>query len=507
MRIRFDFVDKRNAVLVNLTTSEELRWNISGFDNSKVEMVEDLYKELNGYISRMSATKQKELWEVYSNMHRALSEIENMMLLEVELVEQVNTLYQLIDLNEIEHWLAIYGEVVYPTEFLTEHDPDDRTPDGTYLQRDYQGLVILTVALRAMVVVWGGWLFLTRKTIGTDHKEYVAGRLIASSRLMDSAPMERLERYIACRIARGGMDTAPPVIQGLGTDEIPNWFLSNTLIRRLAIGEINSNSRGNLISNIFGFINPKMEGMARVFGQVREKYADMEEDGSDDGTSILEMYRAKQPLSIGDTAMFDVYMDVPFNAAIHIDPSMKDHEELVNQCVYDTVHHHGDLILHRTQEILVQWVMASPLSPKAIPSLHRRPLLNVVGVVQALLIHWGFPDLAAIMTSVASLRGPDDMLTMVAQNKTPVELIDAVLTISPFHGVKDIGNPKKSNYMMLAIVGLTKDMYVLNWTLRQNHVVNDYVPAERVDAGRLFQLPCDLGEQLTRLTLLLDELR
>ena len=45
--LQFEFIDKRNVLLHNTTSGEKLQWNISGFDNSKIETVQDLYLEFN----------------------------------------------------------------------------------------------------------------------------------------------------------------------------------------------------------------------------------------------------------------------------------------------------------------------------------------------------------------------------------------------------------------------------------------------------------------------------
>jgi hypothetical protein len=365
--------------------------------------------------------------------------------------------------------------------------------------------VALALVLRAMVVIWGSYLFIVRKIIGTDHKEYVAGRLVAQSAIMESKPMLRLESYINFRISRG-IDDAPPVIEGLGTDEIPNWFLANVLIRRMAIGELNSTKDGNLISNIFGFINPKLEGMARVFGAVREKHAGPEEDGSDNGTSILEMFRAKQQLTCGDVATLNVYAESVHNLAAHIDPTIESNQELLEACHRHTLCYR-DMLLHRTQEIMVQWIIHSPMSARAVPDLQRIPLLNTIAVSQALLIHWQLPDLAAILIGAASYRTEDDLLNAVVQNKIPADIVNEILRISPFYCVKDVGNPKKSNYALLAIQGLTKDIHALKWTLRYHPTIMEKIPNNRIDAGNVFTLPCNLAEQLARLTIILDNLR
>lgn len=503
--LRFEFVDKRNVILHNVSTEEKLLWNISGFDNSKIESVNDLYLEFNDYLKWLSKEKQQTLWVLYSEMHEAVTNIQNRQLMEVELVERINQMYDIIRVDDAEKWLALHGEVSYPDGFLTEHDADDRTPDGTYLRSDYRWLVALALVLRAMVVVWGSYLFIVRKIIGTDHKEYVAGRLIAHSALMDCKPMMRLERYINFRISRG-IDDAPPVIEGLGTDEIPNWFLANVLIRRMAIGELNATKEGSLISNIFGFINPKLEGMARVFGAVREKHAGPEEDGSDNGTSILEMFRAKQQLTTGDVATLNVYAENIHNLAAHIDPTIESNQSLLEDCYRHTICY-KDMMLHRTQEILVQWIIHNPMSARAVPDLQRIPLLNTIAVSQALLIHWGLPDVAAVLIAGASYRTEDDLLNNVVQNKIPADVVNEILRISPFYCVKDVGNPKKSNYALLAIHGLSKDIHALKWTLRYHPTIMENIPENRIDAGNVYTLPCNLAEQLAKLTIILDNLR
>ncbi len=501
--LEFKLVDKRNVTIRYGDGS--LEWDISGFDSSKIEKVDDLFKEFNQYLKYLGKDKNKKLWSLYESAHYSIITSSNRNLLEIELTEIVNDIYKIITVDDTIHWLSLYGDVVYPSEFLKEHDPDDRTPQGTYLLRDYVDLAGLALALRAMVVIWGGYLFLTRRTVGTDHKEYVAGRLITQCSIIDSRPMNRLQQYIEFRISRG-IDEAPPVVDGLGTDEIPNWFLANILIRRLSIGEMNASKDGNLISNIFGFMNPKVEGMARVFGNVRAKYNNLGDDLYDRGNSILEMLRAKQKLTNDAIGTFNEYCRNVVTIATHVDPSIKSNIDLIAKCHMETLRY-PDMMLHRTQEIIIQWIIAATISACAVSELQRNALLNVISACQALLLHWDLPDLAVLLISAAAFKDQDDIINNVVQSKIPNDVVEKILEISPHYTSKDMSNPRKSNYALLAINGLSKDVYMLKWVVRRHSTITDRLKENRIDAGGLYTLPCNISEQLARLTIILDKLR
>ena len=88
--LRFEFVDKRNVKLHNDVLQEELAWNISGFDNSKIETVQDLFLEFNGFLKWIGKSKNDQLWDIYKNMHEAILNIQNRQLMEIELIDRIN---------------------------------------------------------------------------------------------------------------------------------------------------------------------------------------------------------------------------------------------------------------------------------------------------------------------------------------------------------------------------------------------------------------------------------
>ena len=126
---------------------------------------------------------------------------------------------------------------------------------------------------------------------------------------------------------------------------------------------------------------------------------------------------------------------------------------------------------------------------------------------QALLLHWDLPDLAVLLFSAAAFKDQDDIINNVVQSKIPNDVVEKILEISPHYTSKDMSNPRKSNYALLAINGLSKDVYMLKWVARRHSTITDRLKESRIDAGGLYTLPCNISEQLARLTIILDKLR
>ena len=246
--------------------------------------------------------------------------------------------------------------------------------------------------------------------------------------------------------------------------------------------------------------------MARVFGNVREKYNNLGDDLDDRGNSILEMLRAKQKLTNDAIGTFNEYCRNVVTIATHVDPSIKSNIDLIAKCHMETLRY-PDMMLHRTQEIIIQWIIAATISACAVSELQRNALLNVISACQALLLHWDLPDLAVLLISAAAFKDQDDIINNVVQSKIPNDVVEKILEISPHYTSKDMSNPRKSNYALLAINGLSKDVYMLKWVVRRHSTITDRLKENRIDAGGLYTLPCNISEQLARLTIILDKLR
>lgn len=445
-------------------TGEYIAWNVSVFDRTRFTTVEDVFRDINGYWSRLTENRRARIFAVYMEIYNALDSIHDPARLAAELIGLVEKLYAEMPMSEVEHWVKFYGTIRLPETLKTEYDPDDPNPGRTYLKSDYLGLVILAVSLRPMVPVWGEYIRRIKGEAGSVYKEYAAMRLLSRSHLSSSVPMERLRLYIESSVQYGNNNTAA-ILAGLGSAELPEWLLSVVVVRRMAVGEIDAiDDRGSIISNIYGFVSNTLKDLDRKFGGgIKEKHP--EDSGMEDEGSLLESYKVKQDLAAGDIVMFSVYTEEVLGMVCKIDETVPG--DYISACVAHT-HKLQELFIRQHHQTLCQWVMAKSMPPQSIPCLDKPALLRVMAATQSVLWHWGFPELAALVTADVAQMGKDMLLAVDSRSRIPAELVEELSALYP-HGERegDKLNPglRKNNVASKAIAALVKEMSGSTWTL------------------------------------------
>ena len=509
--MRIALVDK-NVCVIYHSNGDTISWDVKAFDKTKFSEVDDPFREINGYWAWLKPPVRNRIWTCYLELRRlitAATDVSTHMMdddpvdiykLIAQCSDIIATMYTAMPLPEIDHWLGFHGNVVYPDNLAAAHSTDDRTPDGTYLLQDYQGLVVLATALRPMVPIWGEFINLVVKEAGTNYKEFIAIRLLCKTEIVASEPVNRLLRYLESRITKD-VDTSSAVLADMSTAEIPEWLLAMVMVRRLAIGSINASlEKGSIISNIYVFVFNTLKDLDKKFGGVREKYpidSDKEEEGSQ-----LESYRVKQTLTIGDTATFNIYTEDPWAMAVGVDASIT--VDVFHACIerMDTLY---QLDIQNPHINLAQWVMASVMSPHAIPCLDKPSLLRVLCTVQALLWHWGFHELALLIT--ARCRPPaQDEFTIGSAARVSNDLIEQLNQYYPYSNTQEPRNAKKSSIAYLAIMTLTKDVNTRVWTVNAPTTLVTQCRAA-IERGNRLIVPPTMAEQLTRLVIKLNQLR
>ena len=458
MRIVQDTAGK--LTLINDNESP-LDWSVSVFEKTRFNTVDDPFREINSYWAWLTPSRRQRIWEIYQQIWTIFQDFQpgidildrpvDSHLVDLDKIAGsvttlVEELYNHMPLHEIDTWLQHYGRIKYPENLKDVLDSDDISPDKTYLRADYHGLVVLTIALRPMVPIWGEYVNYIKKEVGTSYKEFYSLFLISKTHLVNSAPMLRLQRYIEANIPRD-TDTAAAIIKGLPSSQLPDWLLALVLVRRLALGEVDAaEDRGSIISNVYGFISRTLMDLDKKFGGVREKYPEKDGDDGDDGSSKLEFFKMKEPLTAAQRQTVAVYTEFPHQMARHLDPTIP--KELVDRCMGYAFN--GTLKpFQDVQKRIIQLTLRRLVSSKAILSLNRQELTRAAVVVQAALIHWGF-DLLAVLLTASPYENEDMVYTSQGRAKISPASADKLGEIYPW--LQEGGNRK----INIGVTGIQK---------------------------------------------------
>lgn len=432
-----------------------LTWDVSptyGRSNSrggKASLTDDeidsakLFDEFNGYVASLSQDRQLGLWEAFRDIHgifRADYELETAT---EKLKQKIRSLYAMIPLAELRHWLQFYGNINYPKtvqESLSGDDLTDRSLSRTYLRADYFGLVVFTVALRPMLPIWGEYIAATRRDSGNNYKENRAWGLLYHTELPRSAEYDRLLEFIThtSQSFLRAEETFTAILEGLSTAEMPSWMLAITAVRRLVISEIHPDPdqrNKNLIAMVHFFIDSKILSMPRDFGR---KFGGRISDkkppagqSEESNSSVVEQYKIKPDIPDGHIVSLNVYAMDPYRMLLVRDPTVP--KELLEKCLKNI----ADMAPQDIDDSLLwltRWAIHPVLPARAISLLLIDELKNTMAVAQATLWHWGFYDLAALVTATPQITN-DEIITAPSESRGKVnkDMMSQLAPIYTYH--------------------------------------------------------------------------
>lgn len=394
---------------------QEIHWNIFAFDRRGRQDPDDdgavfnVFEQINDYWKTLAITVQKQIFDAYGRIAQLFEQ--NPADLDWQLRAAVAELLNAHDLADMKYWIDYKANIVIPVDLFDIYvdSPENAgTRNRTYLKEDYKKLLVLSVILRAMVPVWGEYILRTGKEKGTTYKEFYAVRLLASSQLFQSEPMEKLRIFV--------QDTLPTdkpkdsaTIMAFSEDDFSEWMTSLVLVRRISIGDIRGISpKSHLIKNIFQFIRHKFGTHENSFiGKVKSKEVEGSSQEDQSNLSKLESYKMREANPAGDIAIITHSVRDWKTVIAKICPAVP--AQMVVESIA-SVQHLEATILIPEQIALLQYVIKPMLSPISVMFLNKVNMIRNIGVVQAVLWHSGYYEMAALVG--AEVIRNDEMMSL-----------------------------------------------------------------------------------------------
>lgn len=443
--MRLYFESSASSTLVMEHHGEQIRWILSPLDKARREINYDPLAHINQFWAYLGDGDQTAIFEVYKKIRDTFFQYDNISELTPVMQKHVAELMSLHPISRaegqrtqrptVEEWVMLRSDIVFPDTFREKVGENDyANPQAkTYLKEDYKQLIVLALALRPMLPIWGEFLHRFGKAIGNDTKEMDAGKLLARSAIYHCIAMEKLRNYIYSFLDADMAKMAAHVVKFISSTDIPDWLLGLILVRRVSIGDLRGiDIKTNLVATIFKFMSPKLKGNdSGLAGVLKEKRIDGGYGDNKNEPSKLEGYKSKQALPIGDIeAILHDAEDVEricFNIAPDMPPeylkmSLKTVEEL-------TMHQ-----IREPQIVMMQWVMSQKkqLPARGIPFLPKTILLRVAAATQALLWHRGFYDLAGLTTAVTIDTGDDPLMPSESRSRIRADQLEEMLALCPY---------------------------------------------------------------------------
>ena len=414
----------------------QLLYNVTHLKKSNlITPGKDLFLEINQYIRTLDDHVQFKIFKLYEEL-RDLRDNDigvSFNTQQKETTDIVTRLYELLDLTRLAQF-AYRANVVYPEGLISRNSDQPKTSNINvninYYKEDYDGLVVLVIALRPMIPIWGEYIAINKEAVGTQYKEYRALKLLSKSSLDSSPYMNRLRLYInewrTTGNARSTLADDIAVLDGISSDNLTDYILGQILVRRLSLCNIHANTeKDSIISSVYSYLKSKLSEAANTFN-TKKKYDDGGGRENGEEMSILEKYKISSKLTHGDREFIKEYSRSPVNVAQEIDPTID--LFILEECL--ELNHVLKLPISNHQRLLTQWTVATAFPAQGIYELSKREVTSLLSVAQAILIHWEFYELALLIN--ASVQNGSITLVSTTRSNISDDLLKELNYLYPY---------------------------------------------------------------------------
>lgn len=446
---------------------ETIDFSVSTFSKATFSKI-DIFEQINLYWQTLPEQHQKEIFDIYKQISDDFIDVtigSNQSLSSI-LSNRVKQLIDLHDLSNIEKWLVVDYQLKVPDNCTNEYVESIETNtsrDKTYTYKDYTKLMSLSVLLRAMIPIWGEYIYLVGKEFGTGHKIFQAFRLLFKSNIMECQAMSKLATYVRIT-SSSDKDKLYSILEGISSEDFDIVLLGLVVIRRLCIADIkNLKESINPITFIYMYITSKIKSDEDGSGIMDKKLPEGREfGGTDEKISSIEIYRIKGDISPGDEAQLEFSVRDSYSIALKLCSIMD--KDFLNKSI-QTSRVLIDKVLTKPQINILKWVFYPVISTKGIDYLSKETIVRLIGILEAVLWFRGFNYLAVLSSSYSSRGEIMRVSPMDKISRLNGALIEEINKPYPFTKIKPSrkNEPVVENYCIKAVENTSGDFIGNNW--------------------------------------------
>ncbi len=423
---------------------------------------------INAYWSSLPDERQELIYTIYQKIDLLFKDYSDIESLNAELVHLCHDLLEQHPTNELSYFMRVKYGFTVPTSVYEQMPASAVTEEAqlrTYLKNDYIELLELSLRLRPMYVVWSEWLRQTHNRVPRSFKEHVAFSLLQRSDIIDSHAMQRLMQYVESSLSKSPVSNSA-IIGGLGTAELPEWFRSGIVVKRICVGTLKpTDDKKHIVAEMYKYLNSTITTLDRKFEGIVKDKEPIGSGSEEDNMSISEMVKVKETVPIGDTVIFTAFAKELENNALAKKPDIN--MDLVRRCIDRAVNAEIDL-KDNFHQVLVQYCFGSCdiLSANGIESLNDIELKGLLGVTQAVMIEQELYDLAVLITASPLPVKTGVFSVNEIRFKVAPDVVQALLDKYP-HAISEPGSksPTQMNPALRAMDIIAKDVIKTEWLL------------------------------------------
>lgn len=415
MEIVIDSFSPTNAFQRVLTThnGKSIPWNTQTHAKLKFHNPHVIFKEVNELWASKTQEVQEEIFDAYQEIFTLLTtpgESGNqsgapMGQVYIENESQNKRLEQLVAVI-YKHFTAKDAEdivnglnLVYPSSMAEEYG-NEGDNGRTHRRSDYHRLVQLAIRLRPMLPIFGQYIRTFLDQPGSQYRETSAVKILNGTDVLQMPAVEKLANFMKATLKNFNHQNSAILGGKLGSAEMVYWLVAKAIFRRVAPGEVHSaDDVSSIITNVYNFVvKSTLDSVPRNFGGTKPKTRTAEGTGkSDENISLLEAIRIREEISQGKKSFVNVYSRSIDRIALRVDPTLP--IATLNNCV-DIGMARMARVIHPVQETLARWVLSRGCPPSHYDLVKREGAYRYIGAAQAIMWHWGYPELASLMEAV-----------------------------------------------------------------------------------------------------------
>lgn len=472
MRIHVQELSPKGINTIRLDhKGHEMVLSAGSYHSAAILNREVLFKETNEFIATLPEDVQDQLWALYVKVDEYLSseEIRSSFMVRERIEAVVKKLYTLITYDSLRSFvdragLTIPSDVSEKFEEFNERGRNYRS--RTYIRSDYLDMVAMALGLRFMVPIWGMYIQNVSSINGNGYKESEAVKLIELAGLDKWPPYIRMVEYIEASVDKDISMTM--VMAGLSSEEVPRHLMAMALVRKISIGPLSTSiERDSLARILFNYVTGthlRMDGRFQsVTGLVQPKRHRTLDKNDEDNSSVLDDYSQTQEITEGDRQMIEVFTEKADIIINRIAPDLD--LGRVQQCI--SICSRADIRpIEPFQKAMVFWVIRS-ISPEARDLLLKLTHFRLMGMAQAILAHWGYYELAILVSAEEYFHEDGDAAFMPSETRNKItkqqaEILDRQY---PYYRqeTKRQDPGKRSNVAVIAIDQVVEQMSGRAW--------------------------------------------
>lgn len=444
-----------------------------GFYRQKVFTGEfDIFSQINAYWADQAPEIQQAIFNIYRQIFDAFGEVRVETSLKEHLQRCSEQLMGYHNLDVIREWIAFRAtDIRVPPSVPSEFVPDinrNLSEGKTFIAKDYRKLTALSLALRAMIPVWGEYIASIKSETENSFLAIQAFQLVDRVLTPQVDAIWKLNDYIEHTLRSVDVSPSVGVFKGIPSADYARWMLALVCTRCLSVADIRgAHPETNLATYVYIFVTNRFKSSRDDGGDSKIKEKKIDETAVDDGSrsSALERYKIKSNISVGDLVEIEYFLNNHYRNAKLLAPSITEQE--VSGCLTSIRDYDGAVT--PPQITLLRWLFKPIVSHPSWLYMPDALIKQTLAVGEAVLWNRGHKYLAVLLSCHPIWNEKELVVSpMDSKMRIPAPLMETLDTICPYRqpqkgkktthqGVKEV------NMATVSIDNVTNDFMMYGW--------------------------------------------